>query len=115
MIIICARKAFIDKHHAAMVDFMDDMLRVVHWYLDPKNHDAVAEIAHKITKAPANRFGWLFTKNDNYRDPNMMPDLKALQNNVDTVKELGFIKTRVDISKHSDLSLLKEAVARQKK
>ncbi len=115
MIILCARKAFIDKHRAAMVDFMDDMLRVVHWYLDPKNHDAVAEIAHKITKAPANRFGWLFTKNDNYRDPNMMPDLKALQNNVDTVKELGFIKTRVDIGKHSDLSLLKEAVARQKK
>jgi sulfonate transport system substrate-binding protein len=115
MIIDCARKGFIEKNRAAMVDFMEDWLRVAHWYLDPKNHKEVAEIAHKITKAPANRFGWLFTKNDNYRDPNMMPDLKALQNNVDTVKELGFIKTRVDISKHNDLSLLKEAVARLKK
>ncbi len=115
MIIMCARKSFIDAHRAAMVDFAEDMLTVVHWYLDPKNHDAVAKIASKITKAPPERFGWLFTKNDNYRDPNMMPDLKALQNNVDTVKDLGFIKTRVDISKHSDLSLLKDALARMKK
>lgn len=114
MIIICARKSFIEKNRAAMVDFAEDMLTVVHWYLDPKNHAEVAKIASKITKAPPERFGWLFTKNDNYRDPNMMPDLKALQHNVDTVKELGFIKTRVDISKHSDLSLLKDALARLK-
>ena len=115
MIIMCARQSFIDAHRAAMVDFTEDMLRVVHWYLDPKNHDAVAEIAHKLTKAPANRFGWLFTKNDNYRDPNMMPDLVALQNNVDTVQKLGFIKKHVDVKAHSDLSLLKEAMARLKK
>jgi sulfonate transport system substrate-binding protein len=115
MIIDCARKSFIEKNRAAMVDFMEDWLRVAHWYLDPKNHAEVAKIASKITKAPPERFGWLFTKNDNYRDPNMMPDLKALQSNVDTVKDLGFVKKRVDISKHNDLSLLKEAVARLKK
>jgi sulfonate transport system substrate-binding protein len=115
MIIDCARKPFIEKNRAAMVDFMEDWLRVVHWYLDPKNQPEVAKIAGKLTKHPAKLFGWVFTKNDNYRDPNMVPDLKALQNNVDTVKELGFIKTRVDISKHSDLSLLKEAIARLKK
>ena len=115
MIIDAARKGFIEKNRAAMVDFMEDWLTVVHWYLDPKNHAEVAKIASKLTKAPPERFGWLFTKDDNYRDPNMMPDLAALQNNVDTVKELGFIKTRVDISKHSDLSLLKDALARMKK
>jgi sulfonate transport system substrate-binding protein len=115
MIIICARKSFVDAHRAAMVDYMEDLLRVAHWFLDPKNHDEVAKIASKITKAPPERFGWLYTKKDNYRDPNLMPDLKALQNNVDIVKELGFIKTRVDVSKHSDLSLLKDAMARMKK
>ena len=52
-----------------MVDFMEDLLRVVHWYLDPKNHDEVAKIASKITKVPPERFGWLFTKQDTYRDP----------------------------------------------
>lgn len=115
MILWAARQSFIDKHRAAMVDFMEDMLRVTHWFEDPKNHEEVAKIASKITKVPPERFGWLFTKKDYYRDPNLMPDLDALQHNVDTVKDLGFIKQHVDVKSHSDLSLVKEAVARLKK
>ncbi|HET7848108.1 MAG TPA: ABC transporter substrate-binding protein [Pseudolabrys sp.] len=115
MIVFTARKSFIDAHRAAMVDFMEDLLRVVQWYIDPKNHDAAAEIASKLTKAPKERFGWLFTKQDNYRDPNMLPDLAALQHNVDTVRELGFVKKKIDIEKHADLSLVKEAAKRLKK
>jgi NitT/TauT family transport system substrate-binding protein len=114
MIVLAARKPFIDKNRAAMVDYMEDLLRVVHWYLDPKNHDEVAKIASKITKAPPERFGWLFTKGDNYRDPNLMPNLDALQRNVDTTRELGFIKKPLDIKKHSDLSLVTEAAKRLK-
>jgi len=109
-----ARKSFIDKNRAAMVDFMEDMLRIVHWYLDPKNHDAAAEIASKITKAPADRFGWLFTKADTYRDPNLVPNLEALQRNVDTTRELGFVKKPIDIKKYADLSLVREAAKRLK-
>ncbi len=109
-----ARKGFIDKNRAAMVDFMEDMLRIVHWYLDPKNHDAAAEIASKITKQPPERFGWLFTKADTYRDPNLVPNLEALQRNVDTTRELGFVKKPIDIKKYADLSLVKEAAKRLK-
>jgi NitT/TauT family transport system substrate-binding protein len=36
MIVFTARKSFIDKNRAAMVDFLEDTLRVVRWYLDPK-------------------------------------------------------------------------------
>jgi len=115
MIMWTARRSFIEKNRAAMVDFMEDMLRITSWYLDPKNHDEVAKIASKLTKQPPERFAWLFTKQDTYRDPNMMPNLEALQRNVDTVKDLGFVKNRVDVSKHADLSLLKEALARLKK
>lgn len=115
MIVLTARKSFIDAHRAAMIDYMEDLLRVVHWYLDPKNHDAAAAIASKLTKAPASRFGWLFTKQDNYRDPNMLPDLDALQQNVNTVQQLGFVKKHVDIKAHADLSLVKETAARLKK
>jgi sulfonate transport system substrate-binding protein len=114
MIVWTARRSFITKHRAAMVDFMEDMLIVTRWFKDPKNHTEVAKIASKITKVPPERFGWLFTKQDTYRDPNMMPNLEALQRNVDTVKNLGFINKRVDISKHADLSLLKEALTRLK-
>jgi NitT/TauT family transport system substrate-binding protein len=114
MIVLAARQSFIDKNRAAMVDYMEDLLTVVHWYLDPKNHDEVAKIASKITKAPPERFGWLFTKGDNYRDPNLMPNLAALQRNVDTTRELGFVKKQIDMKKHSDLSLVTEAAKRLK-
>ena len=44
-----ARKLFIDAHRAVLVDFLEDSLRILHWYLDPKNHDAAAEIASQLT------------------------------------------------------------------
>jgi len=109
-----ARKPFIDAHRAAMVDFLEDSLRILHWYLDTKNHDAAAEIASQLTKQPPERFGWIFNKNDYYRDPNLMPDLDALQKNVDMTHELGFARGSVDVKAHSDLSLIQEAANRLK-
>ena len=108
------RKPFIDKNHAAIVDFMEDTMRIERWYLDRKNHDAVAAIASRITKQPPERFGWLFTKADYYRAPDMRPDLVALQKNVDMTKDLGFVKKSFDVKSHSDLSLVEEAAKRQK-
>ena len=114
MIVWTARKSFIDKNRAAMVDFMEDMLRIVHWYLDPKNHDEVAKIASNATKVPPERFGWLFTKADTYRNPDLIPNLEALQRNVDTTRDLGFVKKPIDIKKFVDLSLVQEAAKRLK-
>ena len=108
------RKPFIDKNHAAIVDFMEDTMRIERWYLDRKNHDAVAAIASRITKQPPERFGWLFTKADYYRAPDMRPDLVALQKNVDMTKDLGFVKKSFDVKSHSDLSLVEEAAKRLK-
>jgi NitT/TauT family transport system substrate-binding protein len=107
-----ARKPFIDAHRAALVDFLEDSLRITHWYLDPKNHNAVAGIASQLTKQPPERFNWLFTKQDYYRDPNMVPDLGALQKNVDMTKDLGFVQASFDVKAHSDLSLITEAAKR---
>jgi sulfonate transport system substrate-binding protein len=114
MIVLCAREDFIKKNRAAMVDYMEDLLTVAKWFLDPKNHDEVAQIASKITKAPPERFGWLFTNKDNYRDPNLMPDLAALQKNIDTTRDLGFVKKPIDINKFADLTLVTEAAKRIK-
>src|ERR1700722_7892852 len=108
------RKPFIDQNRAAIVDFMEDSMRIERWYLDPKNHDEVAEIAARMTKQPPERFGWLFTKNDYYRNPDMRPDLDALQKNVDMTKDLGFVKASFDVKAHSDLSLIEEAAKRLK-
>ena len=109
-----ARKPFIDAHRAALIDFMEDSMRIEHWYLDPQNHDAVAAIAGQITKQPPARFGWLFTRNDYYRAPDMRPDITALQKNVDMTRELGFVKASLDVKAHSDLSLIEEAGKRLK-
>jgi NitT/TauT family transport system substrate-binding protein len=109
-----ARQSWIDKNRAVLIDYMEDMLRIERWYLDPKNHDEVAQIAGKLLKLPPERFGWLFTKKDYYRDPDMLPDLVALQRNVDTAVDLGIFKKSIDVKAHSDLSLVQEAAKRLK-
>jgi sulfonate transport system substrate-binding protein len=113
-IVLTARKPFIDAHRAALVDFMEDTLRIAHWYMDPNNHAQVEQIMAQLTKQPADRFGWVFTKSDLYRDPNLLPNLDALQRNVDTAQELGFVRTKLDVKAHSDLSIVEEAARRLK-
>jgi NitT/TauT family transport system substrate-binding protein len=115
MIVWTARKSFIDKNRAAMVDFMEDVLRIVRWYVDPANHNEAVAIAAKITKRPEAAFdAWLFNSKDYYRDPNMIPNLDALQANVATQKDLGFIKSGFDVKAHTDLSIVEEAAKRLK-
>jgi NitT/TauT family transport system substrate-binding protein len=119
MILWAARADFLKKNRAAMVDFMEDSIRAVRWYLDPKNHDEACEIAARVSKRPAAAFkGWLFTKNgqqgDYYHDADMVPDLKALQANIDLQHRLGLAKSSIDVSKHADLSIVGEAAKRIK-
>ena len=109
-----ARKSFIEKNRAALTDFMEDSLRIVRWYLDPANHKEAMEICARITKQPAERFAWVFTNKDNYRDPNMLPDLAALQRNVDLTRDLGFIKASFDVNKFADLGIVQDAAKRLK-
>ena len=82
--------------------------------MDPKNHKEVDRDRGKMIKAPPERFGWLFTKKDYYRNPDMLPDLKALQANINLTHELGFIKAPLDVKKYTDLSLVQEAAKRLK-
>jgi sulfonate transport system substrate-binding protein len=112
MIIWSARKSFIDKNRAAMVDFMEDTLRIERWYLDPKNHAEVVAIGARLLKVPPERLDWLFTKQDYYRDPDGKPDLDALKKNMEMTKELGFFSGSVDLGQHTDLSIVTEAAKR---
>ena len=119
MILWAARADVIKKNRAALVDFMEDSIRAVRWYLDPKNHDEACEIAARVSKRPAASFkGWLFTRNgqqgDYYRDPGMVPDLKAMQANINLQHQLGLAKSSIDVSKHADLSIVREAAKRIK-
>ena len=114
LLVWCARQSFIEKNRAAMTDFMEDTLRITRWFLDPANHDEVAAIAARLTKQPPERFDWPFTAKDYYHAPGMKPDLDALQRNVALMKDLGFMKSDIDVKKYSDLSLIEAAAARLK-
>ena len=65
----------------------------------------------RLVKAPPERFGWVFTKTDQYRDPDMLPNLAALQRNVDMTKELGYASASFDVKAYSDLSMVEEAAS----
>jgi sulfonate transport system substrate-binding protein len=114
MIVWTARKPFIDKNRAALVDFFEDTLIITRWYLDPKNHAEAMDIAGRVTKRPPQAFDWLFTNRDCYHDPDMLPNLDALQKNVDLTQELGFVKGKVDVKAYADLSMIQEAAKRLK-
>jgi sulfonate transport system substrate-binding protein len=107
-----ARAGFIAANRAAMVDFLEDNARAVRWYMDPANHDAAVKIVADFFKRPPETFAWLFTREDQYRDPNMLPDIDALQANIDLLRKFGLLKADLDIRPHVDLSLVREAVAR---
>ena len=115
MIVWTARKPFIDKNRAAMVDFMEDTLRIVRWYLDPANHKEVD--GDRGRRSPSSRpaqFDWLFTKQDTYHDPDMLPNLDALQKNVDMTRDLGFVRSNLNVKQYADLSIVEEAAKRLK-
>ena len=114
MIIWAARAGFLEKNRAAMVDFLEDTIRARRYYMDPANHKEVVALVSQFAKQPPDRYdSWLFTKNgDYYRDPDDLPDLKALQSNIDVQHELGFLSAPIDIKQYTDLSLVKEAAAR---
>ena len=107
-----ARTGFIQQNRAAMVDLLADTLRAIRWYIDPKNHDEAVAIVARLNKAPPAGVDWAFTNCDQYRDPNGMPNLSALQNDLDQQKHLGLLKENIDVKKYSDLSMVEEAVKR---
>ena len=110
---LTATDGFLRDHRAAVVDFLEDYLRALHWYDDPANHDAVVRTVAEFVKLPPERFAsWVFTAQDYYRDPHARIDVAALQKNIDAQRELGFLKTDVRAAAYVDMSLVKEAAGR---
>jgi sulfonate transport system substrate-binding protein len=115
MTVWVVRKGFLDKNRAALLDFLEDSVRVVRWYVDPRNHDEAVQIAAKVTKLKPELFAeWVLTGKDHYRSPDLLPDLAALQSNIDVQRELGFLKGPIDVEKYADLSVVREAAQRLK-
>jgi sulfonate transport system substrate-binding protein len=106
------RTGFIQQNRAALVDFLEDCVRAIRWYTDPKNHDEAVAVVAKLNNAPPARVDWAFTGRDQYRDPNGTPNLGALQSNLQQQKTVGLLNTDIDVKKYSDLSMVEEAAKR---
>ena len=113
MIMRVARAGFLDKHRAVMVDFMEDYLRALRFLYDPAHHEEAVALLVQATKQPPDFYrSWAFTKEDYYRDPKALPNLEALQANVDLQHQLGFLRGPLDVKKYADLSITQEAAKR---
>lgn len=109
------RGAFLAKNRAALVDMLEDELRGLRWFLDPANRPAAIKLLAEFSKLPPERLEpWVLDHHDYYRDPDGMPDLAAIQKNIETQKQLGFLKADLDVQKYADLSLVAEAASRLK-
>jgi len=113
-VIWTAHADYIAKNRGVLVDLFEDAIRATRWLSDPKNHDAVVEIAARLTKQPAAQLDYVFGKSDLYRDADMLPNVGNLQRAVDAQYEVGFLKTKLEVRPYADLSLVKEAAARIK-
>ncbi len=113
MIMRVARAGFIDKRRDVMLDFMEDYLRTLHYLSDPAHHEEAVAMLEQTTKQPPEFYrSWAFTREDYYRDPKALPNLGALQANLDLQHQLGYLRAPLEVKKYADFSITEEAAKR---
>jgi NitT/TauT family transport system substrate-binding protein len=112
MIVFVARKSFLDQNRAAVEDFFEDEIRGTHWFLDPANHDKAVQIVATALKQNPAVMNYLYTDKDYYHDPNGIPNVAAMQHDMETQLGLGFLKQSLDVQKYLALDLIKDAAQR---
>jgi sulfonate transport system substrate-binding protein len=107
------RASFIKAHRAELVDFFEDHLRALHWFLDPKNHAEGVAIAAQVSKKKPEELGYFFTADDFYRDRDANPDLQAAQKEIDDSVKLGILQKGITlVPDYVDLTLIQDAKKR---
>ena len=107
------RADFIKAHRPVLVDFFEDHIRGVRWFLDPKNRTEALAIAEAVTKQKPEDLAYAFTKGDFYRSPDCVPNMKAAQGDIDESVKLAVIPKSVKLEpQYVDLSLIREAKRR---
>jgi sulfonate transport system substrate-binding protein len=108
-----AKADYVAAHRAALVDLLEDNMRMRRWMTDPKTRmDAVRQLAD-TTKVPVAAFAdWVYTTGDLYYEPHAMVDVARLQKNVDDMKRAGIVPAAIAIAPYVDMSLAREAAAR---
>ena len=107
------RADFIASHRPALVDYFEDAMRATRWFLDPRHHDAAVAIAVAVTKEKRENVNYAFTTGDVYRSPDLVPNVAAIQQEIDEAAEMKLLPQRVElVPGHVDLTMIAEAKAR---
>ena len=97
-------------NRAALVDLLEDYVAAGRYLTDPAHHRDVVQLVSEVTRQPPEYFdNWVFTAKDYFRDPDGLPNLEALQTNVDLAQKLGFLRTGLRVADYADLSLVGDA------
>jgi NitT/TauT family transport system substrate-binding protein len=105
---------WIAKNRAALVDFVEDHIRMRHWVLDPKTHGEAIKLAAQLEKRPAAEIAHLWTEQDNFHHPDGMINAERLQKNMDDLVTFGLLPAKVDVTKIVDPTIQRDALARTK-
>jgi sulfonate transport system substrate-binding protein len=115
-VFLAARQSFLDQNRDALKDFFEDHVRAVRWFQDPANRDEALKIVAKFIDAKPESLPDLFTKQDTYRDPWVMPNVVGIQLVIDAAAKLEMVPRRIEVSpKYVDLSFVQEAKRRIEK
>jgi sulfonate transport system substrate-binding protein len=107
------RADVIAAHRAAVVDFFEDHIRALRWFLDPANRADALAIAADVTKLPPDNLAYCFTQSDWYRSPDARPEIKAIQIEIDESAKLGILPRTIQLEPtYVDLSLIEDAKRR---
>ena len=103
---------WIAKNRAALVDFVEDHIRMRHWVQDAPTHDQALKLASQIEKRPVEDIAYLWTKKDNFHHPDGQINVERMQKNFDDLVTFGLLPSRVEAAKHVDATIQREALAR---
>jgi len=108
-----ARTSWIAENRAALVDFLEDNMRLRRWMYDPTARPDALKLIVEVTKQPLENFeSHVFTHKDIYRDPHAMIVVDRFQKSLDISYKAGLLPETIDASKYLDASLVEEAKAR---
>jgi sulfonate transport system substrate-binding protein len=112
-LMLVARAGFLGRNRAAVIDFLEDDLRALRWFVAPVHRDEAVLIVAAFSRAPRALYDdYLFSDDDYYRDRAGRPDLAALQTTMNALRDLGFLDIALDVRHYADLSFIDEAAQR---
>ena len=83
------------------------------WFVNPANRDEPLGILAAVTHKPLKDVDFAFTPHDFYRSPDLMPDIPAVQREIDEDVALGVLPKRVVVNpNYVNLTLIKVAKER---